>query len=55
MLAGAFVTRRLRRLLMPYFVASTAAIAFGLAVLGESFDPETILRMFATGDAWGIH
>lgn len=55
MSAGDFVTRRLRRLLVPYFVASTAAIAFRTAVLGESFDTATLSRMFLLGDAWGIY
>lgn len=50
-----FLTRRLRRLAVPYAVASVAAIVFRRFVLGESLGFGTILWMLAAGDAWGIY
>jgi peptidoglycan/LPS O-acetylase OafA/YrhL len=50
-----FFTRRLRRLLVPYGVASAVAILFRWLALGESFAPATVLRMLVTGDAWGVY
>ncbi len=50
-----FLVRRLRRLLVPYGVASAAAILFRWLVLGERFGVATLLWMFAVGDAWGIY
>jgi peptidoglycan/LPS O-acetylase OafA/YrhL len=52
---GEFFTQRLRRLLVPYGVASAVAILFRWLALGESFAPATMLRMLVTGDAWGIY
>ena len=40
-----FLTRRLRRLLVPFFVASVAAIAFRTAVLGERFEASALPSM----------
>lgn len=51
----AFFTRQLERLLVPYLVASVAAILFRQFILGESFSAKTLLWMITMGDAWGIY
>ncbi len=47
--------RRLRRVLLPYLVASAAALTFRALVFGEPVTLTYAAFALATGDAWGIY